>query len=239
MIWIDVTTKVSRADPRETPIYPVALAAFCLHGIPQSTLRAWVFGQGNFQPVIKPHDRSGRLLSFVNLVEAHVLAAMRRTLGLNMPKVRLAIRNVARELGIERPLAHAKFRTDGVDLFVEGLGGVKLASGDFRQTLLTDIGAFLKRVEWDAHDLARKLFPFPRHIDLAEIRDGDPPRLIAIDPRIQFGQPVLAGTRIPTATIAERFFANEPMAAIAEDFEISLDLVEAAIRWEQPREKAA
>lgn len=234
-----MTTKHKGVDPREVPIYPVALAAFCLHGIPQSTLRAWVFGQENFVPLIKPHDKAGRLLSFVNLVEAHVLAAMRRTIGLNMPKVRLAIGNVSRELGIERPLANAKFKTDGVDLFVERLGEIKLASGDFRQSLLADIGAFLKRVEWDAHDQARRLFPFPRHIDLSGIREGDPPRLISIDPRVQFGQPVLVGTRIPTAIIAERFFANEPMASIAEDYGVDLDLVETAIRWEQPRQKAA
>ena len=39
-----------------------------------------------------------------------------------MQRVRKALRFVGRELGVQRPLIHARFRTDGVRLFVDHAG---------------------------------------------------------------------------------------------------------------------
>jgi hypothetical protein len=74
-------------DPRELPTYPLDLAAGFLL-LPRSTLKAWAFGatwrpKGEsrprvFHPLLEPPDRGQQMLSFVNLVEAHVLKAVRR-----------------------------------------------------------------------------------------------------------------------------------------------------------------
>ncbi len=67
------------------------------------------------------------------------------------------------------------------------------------------------------------------------MRDGDlgsQPRTIVVDPRLGFGQPVIAGTGIGTRIVAERYRAGEPSRALAEDYGLDLDRIEDAIRCE-------
>jgi hypothetical protein len=71
-------------DLRELPAYSIAEAAHYLR-IPIATLRSWVrgrhypteAGEKFFKPVIDLPDPNLASLSFVNLVEAHVLDAIR------------------------------------------------------------------------------------------------------------------------------------------------------------------
>ncbi len=53
-----------------------------------------------------------------------------------------------------------------------------------------------------------------------------------IDPRVTFDRPVLAGTGIPTAVLADRYKAGESMGDLADDYECERDLIEEAIRCE-------
>src|SRR5258705_318993 len=78
--------------------YHVAAAAHYLR-MPEQTLRSWVVGRTypvsglskRSRPLIALDDPSRRYLSFINLVEAHVLAAIRRHHGVKLPKVRSAL----------------------------------------------------------------------------------------------------------------------------------------------------
>ena len=98
-------------DPRLSPAYPVAYAAHLLR-MPQETLRSWVVGRlypvggqlKRSRPLIHLDDPQRQYLSFINLVEAHVLAAIRRRHGVRLPKVRKALDYVRRQFRIERPL---------------------------------------------------------------------------------------------------------------------------------------
>ena len=72
-------------DPRNLPSYNIIEAAHYLK-IPLPTLRAWVQGryypvgkQGQkkfFEPIIVRPDKNLSPLSFVNLIEAHILDAI-------------------------------------------------------------------------------------------------------------------------------------------------------------------
>ena len=116
-------------DVRELPAYGIAEAAHYLL-VPRATLRSWVVGMSYgsdgerrfFKPVIQPAATSPVALSFINLIEAHVLAAIRRKHRVDMPAVRRTIYFLKREFGSAHPLADHKFETNGVDLFVEHFG---------------------------------------------------------------------------------------------------------------------
>ena len=87
-----------KVDIRERPAYPVTEAANYLR-IPESTLRWWVTGRyyriqtgvRTVKPVIELPDSDALLLSFMNLVEAHVLDSIRRKHGVLLPKVRATL----------------------------------------------------------------------------------------------------------------------------------------------------
>lgn len=63
-------------------------------------------------------------------------------------------------------------------------------------------------------------------------RSPDEPKAVVIDPRISFGRPILAGSGIPTAIVAERYKAGESIDQLAEnDAHKRLD-IEEAVRCE-------
>lgn len=216
----------ARFDPREAPAYRLSEAAHYL-GLSASTLRAWTLGQRGFRPVISIADPRGRALSFVNLVEAHVLAAIRRKHGVTLQSVRRALDYTRNRLGIDRPLAHQQFETNGVDLFVERLGETINVSRSGQLAMARELRAHLERIERDPRGVPIKLYPFTRSASA-----GAGGRAVVIDPRISFGRPILASAGVPTAVLADRYKAGDSIDELAADFGASRDEIEEAIRCE-------
>lgn len=226
---------------RCTPAYSFVEAAHYLN-VPVSTLSSWFRGQSykhndeirRFQPVMRPDGKSGEGLSFLNLVEAHVLAAIRREHRIPLQKVRRALEYVERELGLERPLISVRFETDGVDLFVRELKRLVNVSREGQLEIEPIVRLFLRRIKRDAAGVPIKLYPFTRK----SVSDTEP-EPVEIDPRIAFGRPVLAGRGVPTAVLADRFKAGDSLAELAQDYDTSPSVIEEAIRCELSRRKAA
>src|ERR1700683_1890981 len=136
------------------PAYPFIEAAHYLN-VPLSTLRAWCLGQGyradgktrRCQPIIRIDGNDRRALSFLNLVEAHVLAAIRRQHHVPLPKVRQALSFVSKKLNTQRPLAESDFQTDGVDLFLDKLGSLVNVTQEGQTEMAEVIRDHLKRIE--------------------------------------------------------------------------------------------
>jgi uncharacterized protein (DUF433 family) len=177
-------------------------------------------------PLVTPAQRKPLMLSFWNLVELYVLATIRRRHDVSMPKVRRALNYVRKEANIDRPLVDQDFLTDGADLFVERYGTLINASQSGQQAMRAVLRKSLERIERDSDGLALRIFPWLRD-PVAE------PRAVEIDPFRAGGRLVLAGTAIPTEAIAERFRGGETLTALAEDYDLSAELIETALRWEQ------
>ena len=171
-------------------------------------------------------DRETPAVSFRNVVELHVLAALRRKHKIDMPVVRRAIIYLSKRLGIPRPLADQQMLTDGKDLFVEQLGKVVNISRDGQLEMRSLMEVYLLRIERDRAGLPVRLFPFTR------LRIEDSPRLIVLNPHVQFGRPCIEGTGIPTSVIAERYRAGESFEALAEDYGQPSPSIQEAIRFE-------
>jgi uncharacterized protein (DUF433 family) len=226
-------------DPRLLPSYSIADAAHYLL-IPRATVRSWVCGRPYpikagkrfFKPVIDIPTRRENLLSFVNLVEAHVLDAIRREHEISLDKIRSAVHYLQSEFGSPHPLADHRFTTDGLDLFVEKYGQLINVSQSGQLAIKELLQAYLRRIDRDAAGFALRLYPFTRK------RQWDEPRAVVIDPYVSFGRPVLAGTGIPTSIVAERYKAGESVEQLAEDYGRELLEIEEAIRCELELEAA-
>lgn len=234
------TTKAcyEAGDPRLSPAYTVAEAAHYLR-MPEETLRSWVAGRlypvagksTRSRPLIHLHDPRRQYLSFINLVEAHVLAAIRRRHGVKLPKVRAALDYLKRQFKIERPLIDQAFQTDGLDLFVERYGDLINASSEGQQAMKEIISVYLKRIERDARGLPAKLYLFTRDTESDAAPKSDP-RVVVMTPAVSFGRPVIAGTGIPVSSIYERYKAGDSVANLAQDFNLETGAIEEAIRCE-------
>jgi uncharacterized protein (DUF433 family) len=231
-------------DPRELPTYTISEAAHYLR-IPLPALRSWIrgrrypttSGKREFQPVITLPDKNLPLLSFVNLVEAHILDAIRYKHKIPLPNIRRAIKYLQKMAASKHPLADYPFKTPGLDLFIEESGLLINVSRDGQLEMREIIQAYLERVERDPSGTVARLYPFLRKRH--PLNEEEEPKLVVIDPLISFGKPVLAGAGIPTSVIAERFNAGERIDEIARDYALKKAEIEEAIRYEYRDKKAA
>jgi uncharacterized protein (DUF433 family) len=213
-------------------------AAYGLHEaavylkVPYTTLRYWLIGFGKLPPIIEPVASGPIRLSFLNLLECHALAGMRKIYNLKLPKVRSALRKISKDFPQPHPLISEVFKTDRKDLFIERMGRTINVSQPHDQLSLDFFRMHLERVEIDPKGLSR-FFPFVRELRRSE------PKLIEINPRIGFGKPIIAGTAISTAIIASRFNARESITALAEEDGCTPQQIEEAIRWESALPVAA
>jgi uncharacterized protein (DUF433 family) len=212
-------------DRREIPAYAYSEAAHYLD-LPPSTLRAWFAGQKSFRPVIRAADPKRIVLSFSNLVEAYVLAAIRRKHHIGLPTIRRGLRFLTAKLGSNRPLLEQQFATSGKQLYVE-LGQVINISRDGQIEMAELIRTYLERVDRDPKGVPIKLYPFMRAQPLREQA-----RTIVIDPLVSFGRPVIAGTGIPTAVLAEQFEAGDDVRDLAKEYGASEEAISDALRCE-------
>ena len=219
-------------EPREVPAYRISEVAQYLR-VPKATVRAWAVGQGDFKPVIRLERGGGLpLMSFVNLVEVHVIDALRREHDIPLQKTRGVLRLLDKLFrGEPHPLADRDLLTESGEVFVEDLGRLVSASKDGQIAIRELLQAHLRRVDRDPAGRASRLYPFTRKRQDPESLSKEP-RLVVIDPEVQFGRPVLTGTGIPTLVIADRYKAGESIADLARDYDRPEEEIEEAIRCE-------
>lgn len=216
------TTQSELRELYELPAYGVPEAARFLR-TPYQTLRYWLVGSRRVPPVVQvaaPHR-----LSYFNLLECHAVMAMREVHRLRLQKVRKALASLNEHFPSKHPFLDRVLKTDGVDILTEELGSMINLTRNCQLEIKNFLALHLQRIEIQGE--AYKFFPFVMSRTPAE------PKFIVIDPSVGFGQPVIAGTGISTATIAARFNARESVDELAEEYGRSKREIEEAIRWEQ------
>jgi uncharacterized protein (DUF433 family) len=218
----------------ELAAYTLAEASHYVR-LPAATLRSWVLGReyptaegsGKFPPLLRPASHRPPLLSFSNLIEAHVLRSLRTEHGVSVKALRGALVYAEKELGIDRLLLRPELRAAAGKIFLERYGDlIELsASGQLAMRWLFD--EHLKRIDWDAAKSPVRLYPFLFAAAPSEERP------IVIDPRIAFGRPVVARKAITTSIIADRIDAGESVEDVATDYDLGLSEVEQAIVYER------
>jgi uncharacterized protein (DUF433 family) len=251
-IYNDKIIKIYGADPREIPLYGFADTARYLK-LPIITLRSWVYGRnyrsGNEQrkslSVIQLPDKNTPLLSFMNLVEIHVLSSITRIHKVQFKKVRSALEYLENKFPEVHPLANTQFWTDEFDLFIEKSGDLVCASRDGQLVMQEVIEQYLLRVDRDVDLTAFRIYPFSKELLFSSLKDNpktvleNSPKNISIDPLIAFGRPTISGTGIATNVIAGKFRAGEKIENLAKDYEIEEKQIQEAIEYEGYTLKAA
>jgi uncharacterized protein (DUF433 family) len=227
------TAALYSVDPNELPRYSVAEAARYLR-MSATTLKSWI--SGRYYPVAsgeklwkgllhRPDENDPRL-SFSNLIEAHVLLALRKQYRVKMPQVRTSLEYARDELGVGRILLSKNLRVIPGNVFLERLGRLINVGRGGQEAMPEILQAYLERIEWDPQDCPIRMFPLTRD------DYHDAPKLLTIDPVIAFGRPVVERKAITTSVIAERFKVGESILDIAEDYDLEAFEVEEALRYE-------
>jgi len=221
------SAREAKIDLRYTPLY-TQMEVSRYARVRPATVRTWALSMRS--PVIVPADtRSASPLSFVNLVEVHVLRALRQVHRVPLQRIRSALDWLAEKYRVKHPLAEIDLETDGYDVFVRRLQHTVSASERGQIAIPAVVDRYLKRIERDQHNVPVRFFPFPYDAS---------PKIVVMDPSIDFGRPVIAKTRIATSIIFERYGGGEAMKDIAEDYGLDIIAVEEALRCEMERTAA-
>ncbi|MBK8233507.1 MAG: DUF433 domain-containing protein [Candidatus Eisenbacteria bacterium] len=223
-------------DVVDVPAYSVAEAASYL-SMPPRTLQSWVSGRTystqdgdrRWSPVIKVADADNARLSFRNLAEAHVLRTIRQVHGVTFPRISLVFDYFCREFASDHPLLEIDLKTNGVDLFTERLRHLVNVSKQGQLAVRESLESSLSRIERDDRHTPRLLYPFTRFAQ--QVAEADSPRVIAIRPDVAFGRPIIAGTGIRADAINDRFVSGESVEELADDYGLTHEQIEEAVRW--------
>ena len=223
---IPPTTFYGGHDPLDAPRYSIAAVARYVR-VPASTVTWWVRGRevGGYAPVIERGTASR--LSFLDLVEIDVLKTLRRVHKVQLPKIRDALHFAEHKLGVTRLLLREDLASFGGGLLIEHLGTLVDLSRHGQIAMKRIIEAHLLRIERDPDTRPSRLFP-----SFSGITDERP---VAIDARVGFGRPIVAGTSVHTAVIATRADAGETVDEIADDYGFDRATVEWALVYESVR----
>ena len=226
---------------RAVPAYTKAEASRYLR-IPHRTLHDWVSGNGDTgrrqRPLVSIADPLQHLLSFENMLELHVLAALRHVHAVRMLVIRNALDYLQTKLSVARPLIDEQMHTDGKTILVHRLDQLIDAGHEGQTSMLELLDVHLDRIERDPSGIATRLFLFTRKSPRDRHSAESQPRTIAIDPAVAFGRAVIAGSRVSTAEVADRYKAGESITDLVQDYGRTAAEIEEAIRCEFNRKAA-
>jgi hypothetical protein len=159
-------------------------------GEPEDGARALTWLASALNPVA--HRRRQPDYSFSDLVSLFVVRELTR-LGVRAARIRDAEARMRKITGVDRPFVSEDIATDGDEVFfttendqVESANeSSKRRTG--QQTSLIVVAPYLDRVRYDDGSAAA----------------WSPADHVVLDPQVQFGEPVVDGSRVPTAVVAD------------------------------------
>ncbi len=195
--------------------FPQAAAIIGRHGDAESRkLRSWM--DSGLTPAT--HDEAGEpeILSFHDLVSLEVVRRFRaeKVSLQKVRKVEAALRERHPEL--LRPFAHRLFFTDGASVWVDVNGVTEEVIGNRPNQVVFQeiISTFAREIRYE-HDRAVAW-------DISE--------WIEIDPTVQFGAPVVRGTRVTVDTIVENLEVGTPQE-VADWYGLSIRQVDGVAQY--------
>lgn len=220
---------------KDFSVYEPAEAALLL-GIKSNKIRRWLNGYKYTRngaqivqpPLWKPEydGEEGFYLGFRDLIEVRFVEAFSRA-GLSRKSIRHLLAKAKDWIGQDYPLSTSQFQTDGKTLFLEvwedGEDVDQARTIDLRDgqhAFRSFVRPSFKDLEFEAGSVSKW------YVDGKE-------NLIAIDPKVAFGQPVIDQGGIPTARLYEAFVAEGDARIVARQFEVPLSAVRGAVRFEQ------
>lgn len=204
--------------PSELRLYTIAEASR-LAFAPRQTVEHWV--NAHFVvDTVSATTESPQLLTFADLISLLVVRELRKS-GVGVETIRGAEEHLAKLWGTPKPFAHGDFQTGYgaiVTVIKDGERPAAVRGKSVQEILYELIKRDLKNVSYDAAKRAALWRPREH---------------IALRPDLQFGQPCIEGTRVTTRTIRQFLSGGDTVQELAQEFDISVDKIEAALKYEE------
>lgn len=191
--------------------------------IPESTMYYWLAERAAGEPLVhrvRPVKHGWPSVPFVAVIEAFVLRSLRQEAKLSKARIREIAEDVRQRYDTPYGLATKRFATDGIDLYLDEQGELSRVS-DGQKPIKEIVESHLRFISWDDTD------GYPSQLRLQQYPDIAP---VVIDPRFGWGSPVVESNRVPVESVANLWLAGESIHAVAYEYGLSDEQVEAIVR---------
>jgi uncharacterized protein (DUF433 family) len=210
------------------PIYPLAQVARVV-GCNSETLRAWVRGRSynsggekrKTKPLFGNSSTPRSALTFLDLIEAHMLHLIRKGYGIPMKNFKAAMEYLHEVGGDTHFLAHQNFIHDKRHLYLKADKRLISLSERGQHVNTVVISEGLQQLMYGEDGYADRFFP---------LISGKRQQNIMLNPSTGYGQPALARLGVNVSAISSRFDAGEHISDIALDYGAANEDIEEAIR---------
>lgn len=218
-------------------LYTISEASF-ITGIKKESIRRWIKGYKyslrsnklQAKPVFDkdyPDSLDKVVLSFLDIIELKFIQSFRNH-GVKWSVIREAAAIAERLLQNTHPFATRKFYTDTKTILVkiaDESGEVELIDMIKSQLVLDKIVEPLLHecLDFDIDEMASRWWPLGKN------------GRIVIDPKLNFGKPVIDTFNIPTETIYSSFLVERSIKTVADWYEIDEDSIRRAIEYEEKK----
>jgi len=228
------------ASELTVPLYTIAEASRILH-LPPQTLAGWARGYnyalrngerrsaGALVTEYGPGPRHVPTVPFVGLAEAAFLASVRAR-GVTMQRIRPALAEISRKIGLEHALASEALFTDGDEILID-LGRAGLVDVEpFEQLVVarSNQGVFVPVIKQFLSHITYGPSGYAEAITLP----GFARTSVAVSPTIAFGKPHFTDSGVQTDAVLDRFWAGDSIDELVEDFALTDTAIEDLLRAE-------
>lgn len=195
----------------ERPAYPIH----------SRNLIRWI-RVGLMSPELRNIPGRELLLGFEDLISMRVIAIL-RSLGVSWKRIHKAENWLRERTGYPRPFAIERVWTETTDVFAEFHEGFIAASRGGQLAFTDIIGQYLQSVQ----DMI-----FVQHNGVRVADSWTPHEDVMMNPRIQFGEPCIKGTRIRTRILWQLLHGGDSISYLMRAFELTQGQIDHALGWE-------
>jgi uncharacterized protein (DUF433 family) len=200
-----------------------------LLGIPRSTVARylknyWDDGLGkdlfNDSYTWQINNKKVKAVNFYVLIELFICFQLQAQ-GVKPQRILESRKNIAKETNNPYPFATSKVLSDGKKIWYEFKDAIVNADGTRQANFEKIIKEYIQKIDFDEDEQAVKFYPNGRESS------------VVVNPRNQFGQPIIEGTNINAEMIFSMYKSGEPIEFITNLYDLNIKAVEDAIRFYQ------
>lgn len=216
---------------QDAGLYTLAQAALFAR-MPLNTLNYWHYGTKSRAPLRDSEVArdEGKFLTFLEFVEAVAIRSLRTEMHIGLPKIREAIKEAQDKYQIKYPFAQQAHKTVivgkdlhillGEDALMIGLSGKDKAQESFKKFL----EPYMENMRFNAERIA---------CEWIAARYGEGDKIIKMNPRIGFGEPLVGKTGYSAETLWRAAVAEGSIDKACQYYEVDRESVAAACNyWE-------
>lgn len=207
-----------------TGIYTLPDIASILH-LPTGKVRRWMheYWQLRFSSSEKSEFSYGSgkelVTNFLTLIEFFTFYQLRQE-GVSAQKIVKAHQILSKTFRTKYPFAKSNLLTDGEQVLFNGDAGDIIQADETLQINIKEaIEPFCKKVDFNEDDIVKRFYPMGKN------------HSIVIDPKRQFGQPVVGDTNVLAETVYNLYRGGESVDMITSLYALTIDQVNDVINY--------